>query len=905
MAKTVYLLDGMALAYRAYFAFVRNPLRNSKGEDTSAPFGVANSLLKLYREEKPEYWVCVFDTVEPTFRHDIYPEYKATREKMPEEMVAQMPRVREVIEALGCPIIEVPGYEADDVIATLAAQAADQGFEAVMVTGDKDFMQLVTDRITMYNTKRTAGKDEVERLDPRGVEKKFGVPPHQVIDVLALGGDKSDNIPGVPGVGPKTAVKLIKEFGDLETVLANADNVRGKKLQQNLREHAEQARFSRELVTIKTDAAATFDPQRFAIEGIDTIEARHLFTELEFTSLVRQLANNNSTTGESAQDTAEGMGDYRAVISLKELDQLIAEWRKADRLAVDTETTSLYAVQADLVGIAIIAKGGTGCYIPVGHKETEQNVPIDEVLEKLRGLLERDTPKLIGQNIKYDWLVFKRHGVELGGIVSDPMIASFLLNPSSRGHSLEELARVHLGCEMIPISGLIGTGKKQKSFAEVPVAQATTYAAEDADCTLKVAEILEPRLKPAGLENLYANIEIPLISVLARMEYCGVSVDVPYLKRLSASWKRRLTTLTKKIYEAADEEFNINSTQQLATILFDKLLLKPVRKTARTAQRSTDVSALEKLAKEHPLPQFILDYRELNKLKTTYADALLNLVNPDTGRVHTSFNQTIAATGRLSSSDPNLQNIPVRTPEGQKIRRAFIPKPGGHILVVADYSQIELRLMAHFSGDEALREAFARGEDIHTRTASDIFGIPPEMVDAESRRWAKAANFGIIYGLSAYGLSQQTEMSVAEAKDFIDTYFRRYPGVKSYIEKTIDEARTHGFVTTLMGRRRPLPDLHSNNRQRREFAARVAVNTPLQGTAADIIKKAMIDVAAEMHGKRSMMVLQVHDELVFDTHPDELDWLEQMVREKMERAVSLSVPLTVDIGRGSNWLEAK
>jgi len=572
---------------------------------------------------------------------------------------------------------------------------------------------------------------------------------------------------------------------------------------------------------------------------------------------------------------------------------------------VDTETTSLNPVDAELVGISLCTVPGEAYYIPVGHEGDKPGLDRAEVLAVLKSVLEGEQPRLVGQNIKYDWQVFFRHGILLGGLAFDPMLASYLLDPTVRGHSLDALAKRHLDYEMMPIDHLIGSGKNQRSFAEVDIAAATQYAAEDADFTLRLTEFLRPRLQPAGLETLFATVEIPLVPVLARMEYDGVSVDVPYLKKLSSSWQRKLNTLTKEIFAAAGEEFNINSTQQLGTILFDKLQLTPVRKTTLTAQRATDVSTLEKLARYHPLPGLILGYRELNKLKSTYADALVALVNPRTGRVHTTCNQAVAATGRLSSSDPNLQNIPIRTPEGQKIRRAFIPKPGGNVLVVADYSQIELRLMAHFSGDPTLCLAFARGEDIHAKTAADIFGIPLEAVDAERRRWAKSANFGIIYGLSAYGLAQQTDMTVREAKDFIDTYFRRYPRVREFIDETIRKARADGFVTTLLGRRRSLPEIRSDNRQRREFAERTAVNTPLQGTAADIIKKAMVDIAAELANKKSMMVLQVHDELVFDVHPDELEWLTEMVQNRMEHAVALSVPLTVDVGVGENWLEAK
>lgn len=904
MAKKLYLIDGSAMAYRAYFAFIRNPLRNSKGENTSAAFGVANSMLKLYREERPDYWVCVFDTPHPTFRHEMFPAYKATRDKMPEEMVAQLPRVRELITTLGCPLVEMPGYEADDVIATLAVQAEANGIDAVMVTGDKDFMQLVTERITILNWRRTSGAEHIERLDPAGVEEKFGVPPHQVIDVLGLAGDASDNVPGIPGVGPKTAVSLVRKFGDLESVLAHATAAPGKKLRERLTEHADLARLSRELVTIKRDVPLALDVAAYVVQPLNSAATRKLFLELEFTSLWRQIDTVPAKQPVGPEPPAAMAGKYHTVATLDELARLAAVWRQAPLLAVDTETTSLDPVEAELVGISICIAPGEAWYIPVGHNDSAGNLDRERALAILRPLLENEHPQLVGQNGKYDWQIFFTYGIVLRGLVFDPMLASYVLNPSARGHSLDALAKKHLDYDMQPISELIGSGPQQRSFAEVDIKAATHYAAEDADFTLRLAGALRPKLKPAGLETLFDTVEMPLVPVLARMEYDGVSVDVPYLKKLSAAWQRKLTALTRKIYETAGEEFNINSTQQLATILFDKLNLHSARKTARTAQRATDVSTLEKLAAHHPLPGLILEYRGVSKLKSTYADALVKLVSARTGRVHTSFNQAVAATGRLSSSDPNLQNIPIRTSDGQKIRRAFIPKPG-YTLLVADYSQIELRLMAHFSGDPTLCTAFINGEDIHAKTAADIFGVPLEAVDAERRRWAKSANFGIIYGLSAFGLSQQTDMTVREAKDFIDTYFRRYPRVRDFIDSAIAQARKDGYVTTLFGRRRLLPEIRSDNRQRREFAERIAVNTPLQGTAADIIKKAMVEIAADLTGKQSMMVLQVHDELVFDVHPDELEWLAAMVRDRMENTVQLAVPLTVDIGVGENWLEAK
>lgn len=899
----LYLIDGTALAYRAYFAFIRAPLRNSKGENTSAIFGVANSLLKLRREEKPEFWAFAFDRPEPTFRHEKHEAYKATRAPTPDDLISQLTRVKEVAVTLGCPLIEMPGYEADDLIGTLALKAVDGGYDVVIVSGDKDLTQLVSDRIKIYNPHR--GGAEVEWLDHDAVREKYGVPPERIRDLLALMGDSSDNVPGVPGVGPKTAIELINQYGDLESVLKAADTVKRQALREKLTTYADQARFSMDLVTLKTDCPVEWEPQRFQATSFDEKAAARLFVELEFKSLVRWLGPDLTGNEASPLVSADKAGVYNPVRSLAELEKLVQRIREAEWLAVDTETTSLATPDAELVGISLSFAEAEAWYVPLGHEDTSANLPLQDALNLLRPVLTGQHPRLIAQNVKYDAQIFTKYGIELGNIGFDPMLASYCLNPETRSHGLDALAERHCNHRMQPIEELIGSGKRQIGFAKVPVDQATCYSAEDADYTYRLFHILSPQLAPAGVEKLFHEIELPLAPVLGRMEFTGICVDKAYLKRLSDEFQHQIDGLMEKISAMAGETFNVNSPGQLAHILFDVLKLSSLRKTSKTAQRATDVSVLEKLAVEHELPRLMLEYRQLAKLKSTYTDALLELVNPSTGRVHTSFNQTVAATGRLSSTDPNLQNIPIRTEEGRKIRRAFIPRDESHRILTADYSQIELRLMAHFSQDPALLAAFRDAADVHARTASEIFGIPEKDVSPEQRRLAKTANFGIIYGVSAYGLSQQSAMSVGEAKVFIDTYFQRYPGVKRFIDNTIAQARKDGLVRTFFGRRRFLPDMSSSNRQRREFSERMAVNTPMQGTAADIIKKAMIEIDRQLCGKRSVMALQVHDELVFDAHESEVRWLQGMVKDIMENVVTLDVPLVVDLGAGPNWLEAK
>ena len=899
--KSLFLVDGSAVIYRAYFAFIRNPLINSKGENTSAAFGFANSLVKIIRDEKPDYLAVVFDTKAPTFRHERYHEYKSTRAKMPEDMVAQLPRIHQVTEALNVPEYSLDGYEADDIIATMAKTAADAGLQVHLVSSDKDLFQLVNDRVHMYVPQR--GSEPPVRMDRDAVKEKIGVYPDKVIDLMSLTGDSSDNVPGIPGIGPKTALALLDQFGDLDDILDKADHIEAKGVRAKVQEHRESALLSRELVTIDCRVPVAFALEDLVRRQPNLPKCREVFAELEFFTLLKELV------GEARQETlplSEVATQYARVASLTELKEIAARLSADREFAFDTETDSLVSRKANLVGISLSARAGEGFYIPIGHTtEPGLNLPKDKVFGILSPLLADEKVQKIAHNFKFDLQVMERAGFTIAPISFDTLLASYVINPSARGHSLDYLALERFNHAMIPITDLIGSGKKQKSFATVHPDTATRYSCEDADFTYRLRGVFAPELETKKLARLYYDVELPLVPVLSRMEVAGVRIDTDFLNKLSGDMERELGKLENAVYAMAGFEFNINSTQQLAKVLFEQLKLPTKGKTAKKTAYSTDVRVLEELSHIHPLPRTILEYRQLSKLKSTYVDALPLLVDPETGRVHTTFNQSITATGRLSSSDPNLQNIPVRTEAGREIRKAFIPSDAKHALLVADYSQIELRILAHFSGDRGLIEAFKNGEDIHARTAAEVFGAAIDHVTPQQRRVAKTANFAVIYGVSAYGLSQQTDLSVADAKHFIDTYFERYPHIKKYTDETIQAARSSGYVTTLLGRRRYLPEINSKNRQIREFAERTAINTPIQGTAADLIKIAMIAIDKDLASMKSRMVLQVHDELVFDAHADELEKLKHLVRTKMSRAIKLDVPLVVDIGVGPNWLEAK
>ncbi len=901
--QKLFLIDGSALAYRSYFAFIQNPLINSRGENTSAIYGFIRTLFKIFDEEKPDYIAVVFDTSEPTFRHKAYKAYKATREKMPDEMSEQLPILRQVIEALRIPIIEVPGYEADDILATLALKAKERGLQVFLVTSDKDLMQLVDSDIKIYNLRRRI--DEAEILGPPEVEEKMGVPPEQIRDFLALVGDSSDNIPGVPKVGKKTAQSLLREYRSLDNLLDHLDEVTSNSVRESLRQNTEQARVSQQLVTLDTNVPIDLDLDQLRLKEPDQQKTLELFTRLEFASLMDRIA------GETKIDTTH----YHTVRDEPQLRALVDKLKQAGHFTFDLETTSQNPMMAEIVGFSFSCKEGEAFYVPVSAPpegadpyahltmQPKQGGEID-LREALGPILTDESLAKNAQNAKYDILVLSQYGIRVRGLRFDTMLASYLLNPTGRQHNLDLLALEHLNIKKIPTSELIGKGKKQISMRDVPLNLVARYACEDADVTERLRRLFEPRLKEAGLWELFQEVEIPLITVLVHMEETGVALDRPYLEAMSRDMEQQLRALEETIYEMAGERFNINSTQQLARILFEKLKLPTGRRT-KTGY-STDAAVLEKLAKDYELPRKLLEYREISKLKSTYVDALPRLINPRTGRVHTSYNQTVAATGRLSSSDPNLQNIPIRTEIGRQIRRAFIPgKPGWKILD-ADYSQIELRIMAHLSKDENLIRAFQNGEDVHRATAANVFGVPPDEVTPELRRRAKEINFGIMYGMGVYGLAQRLEITPEEAQTIIQEYFVKYPGVNDFIIRTLNEARQKGYVTTLLNRRRYLPEILSENRRVREFAERTAINTPIQGTAADMIKVAMIRIDRRLQEEKlqSKMIMQVHDELVFEAPEEELETLRALVAYEMANALKLDVPIKVDIGIGNNWLEA-
>ncbi|MGD8763554.1 MAG: DNA polymerase I [Desulfobacteraceae bacterium] len=887
--KVIYLIDGTAYIYRAYHAI--HSLSNSKGLPTNAIFGFTRILIKLMEDRNPQFAAMFFDAKGPTFRHELYPQYKANRPPMPEDLAVQIPYIKNVTAAYNLPIIELQGFEADDLIGTYARLAKKDGFSVVMVTGDKDFMQLVSDNVVIWDPM----KDKT--INIQTIREDFGVEPNQMIDVMGLSGDSADNIPGVPGIGHKTALGLIKTYGDMEHVYQEVESITQKKQRENLMAYKEQALLSKELVTIDTQAPVSVDIEGFSLQAPDTGALSELFQTFEF----RQL--QQSVTAKS--DLSDKR--YTAVTDMGMLGDLIGRLESAKIFALDTETTSTNPMMAKIVGLSFALAPHEAFYIPCGHNYlgAPQQLKLSEVLNRLKAVLANPDIQKVGQNIKYDWMVLARHGVELAGVTFDTMLASYLLNPSKRAHNLDQIALDFLGHKTITYEEVAGKGKKAVLFSEVPLEKAVPYACEDADITLMAKDALAPRLKEIGLTKLLKDIEMPLVPVLMRMEMRGTLIDVDRLHELSKSFEHQLDALEGSIYGLAGEEFNINSSQQMGRILFEKLQLPVQKKTKKKTGYSTDVNVLTILAQHHELPALVLKHRTLSKLKSTYADALIDLVHPETGRIHTSYNQTVTATGRLSSSDPNLQNIPIRTDEGREIRRAFIPQKGWH-LVSADYSQVELRILAHYSDDQILIQSFLDDEDIHTRTACEVFQVSPEMISAELRRQAKAINFGIIYGMSAFGLSKQLEISQKMAKTYIENYFSRYQGVKQYLDQTIADARKTMQASTLLGRIRLLPDINSKNNIIRQAVERIAVNTPIQGSAADLIKLAMIKVDRSLREKnlQSAMLLTVHDELVFEVPPDEIDAVTHLLKEIMEGVWKLKVPLKVNMAYGPNWAEA-
>ncbi len=932
--QKLYLLDAYALIYRAYYAFIKNPRINSKGENTSAILGFVNTLEEVISKEQPTHIGVAFDPAGGTFRHKAYPEYKAQREETPEAIRFAVPYIKQILDAYNIPILEVADYEADDVIGTLAHQADRQDIDTYMMTPDKDYGQLVTERVRMYRP--PVGKNEAEVMGPEEVCRKWGLKnPAQVIDMLGLMGDASDNIPGCPGVGEKTASKLITEFGSIDQLLENTDKLKGS-LKEKVENHKEQIRTSKWLATIKTDVPITLDMESLKIKDINQEQLKGIYEQLEFHTLMRRkmlspapapvrkstttdhaiqgdlfaamesTATQESTTTEdlfstippqsNLQTYRDAQADYTLADTPEKKAELLRILQEATEICLDTETTDANPIDAKLVGLSFAIRPGQAWYVPVLNDA--------ETLEAFRPIYENPDTLKIGQNLKYDLQVLQNHGIRLQGRMFDTMIAHYLLHPEMR-HGMDYLAEAYLHYQTIHIEELIGSGKKQLSMQDLSPEQIYIYACEDADITLQLRQLFQPQLAAEGYEELFWNIEMPLMPVLAHMERNGVCVDTEELHRTSALFAQQMNALEEEIHQLAGLKFNISSPKQVGEVLFDQLQIVQKAKKTKTGQYVTSEEVLESLKDRHPIVTKILDYRGLKKLLGTYVDALPQLINPHTGHIHTSFNQTVTATGRLSSSNPNLQNIPVRDSNGKEVRRAFIPEPGMEFFS-ADYSQIELRIMAHLSGDQGLIEAFRLGHDIHAATAAKIYKKDIADVTADERRKAKTANFGIIYGISAFGLAERMGVSRTEAKQLIDEYFTTYPGVKEYMTRSIETAREKGYTETIFHRRCQLPDINSRNAVVRGYAERNAINSPIQGTAADIIKIAMIRIHRRMmaEGLQSKMILQVHDELNFSVLPQEKEHMQRLVLEEMEAAAEMHVPLVADFGWGKNWLEA-
>ncbi len=910
MKKRLFIIDGHALCYRAYYAFIRSPLLNSDGQNTSAIFGFARMLLRLIADQKPDYLAVAFDPPKKSFRFQMYPEYKANRQKMPDDLRSQIEEIKQMVAALGITRIEEADYEADDVLGTIAKRYASKDVEVMLVTGDKDAYQLVGGNVRIYANKK--GISEYEVYGPKEVEAMLGVRPDQVIDYMALTGDASDNVPGVKGIGEKTAQKLIATYGSLDGLYARIDEVTGKQKETLLREK-EMAFLSRDLVTVRTDLPIKHDIDEFAYRGIDPGTAAPYFRKLEMSSIIKDFFAAEpghaaaAVTAEKGEvhDRDKETTRYRIIRSEDDLVEMIGLLRKSGEISFDTETTSLSPVEAELVGMSFSIKEREGWYLPLLSRGmfSEEYIDPERSLSLLKPLLTDPSVRKIGQNIKYDIIVLMNYGIELAGVAFDTMVASYLLAPNERRHNMDDLAEKHLNYTTITFKELVGTGKNAIPVEEVPLDKISEYAIEDADITWRLYGIFRKKIEEEGLAGLFHDIEMPLVRVLVEMERAGVKIDTGHFKRLEARNREMLGEAEGKIYAAAGRQFNINSTRELSQVLFDELRLKPQRKTKTGL--STDIRVLESLQGTHPIIDSLISYRTLSKLKNTYIDTLPKLISPKTGRIHTSYNQTVVATGRLSSSDPNLQNIPVRDELGREIRRGFVPEKG-RLLLSADYSQIELRVAAHLSGDENMIRAFKEGIDIHAMTAASVFGVPLDQVAPDMRRQAKIINFATIYGVSPFGLSQQAEIGVREAAEFIRIYFQTYPGFKRFIDETIEFARKNGYVKTMLGRKRAIEEIDSDTSFRREGAERIAINTPIQGTSADMIKIAMISISEEFKKKklRAQMIMQVHDELVFEAPEDEMDAVKKIVVDKMEHALELVVPVKVDVGMGKNWEEA-
>ena len=944
--KRLFLLDAYALIFRGYYALIKNPRINSKGLDTSAVMGFMNSLFDVIKREKPDHLAVCFDKGGSHARTEMFEDYKGNRDETPDVIRQSIPIIQDIINAMHIPCVELEGLEADDIIGTLAKQAEKQNYQVFMVTPDKDFGQLVSENIFMYRPARMGNGIEIWGIPE--VQKRFGVErPEQVIDYLGMMGDASDNIPGLPGVGDKTAKKFIAQFDSMEGLLENTDQLKGK-MKEKVIENAELGRLSKKLATIFTDCAVTFDEEKYELTQPDAEKVIEIFKDLEFRRLTEQfvkmynqegevstkgLTTQQATTdkkkdtkptagagqfslfggdGDAENISAENIQGYLNIENTPHLYQRIEpgmatelflkKLMKQTSVCFDTETTDLNTHQAKLVGIAFSWEKGKGYYLPIA----EDDEKAQETVELLRPFFESEEIEKIGQNLKYDIKVMANYDIEVKGPLFDTMLAHYIINPDMR-HNMDVLAETYLNYQPVSIEKLIGKkGKNQKSMREVPVDEQTQYASEDADITLQLKQFFAEELKDADNEKLFNEIEVPLLRVLADMEMEGIRLDKDFLKTLSNALEKDILQLEKTIYEEAGEEFNIGSPKQLGEILFEKLALVEKPKKTRTGQYSTAEDVLSYLANDHQIVADVLTWRGLVKLKNTYVDALPEQIEEKTGRIHTDYMQTVAATGRLSSNNPNLQNIPIRTERGREVRKAFIPRDENYVLLAADYSQIELRIIAALSKEETMMKAFQDGEDIHATTAAKVFNVPLEEVTREQRSNAKTVNFGIIYGVSAFGLSNQTDLSRAESKDLIETYYKTYPKLRDYIDEQVEFAREHGYVSTVMGRRRYLKDINASNRMVRSGAERNAVNAPIQGSAADIIKVAMINIQEKLKAGnyKSKMLLQVHDELVFDVHKDELETLKPIIQSEMENAFKLEVPLDVELGVGQNWLEA-
>ena len=912
------LVDGSSYLFRAFHGLP--PLTNTKGQDTGAIYGVINMLKSLIKQYSPTHIGVVFDAKGKTFRDDIYPEYKANRPPMPDELRSQIAPLHEIIKAMGLPLIIEDGVEADDVIGTLARQAGEQGIDTLISTGDKDMAQLVNEHVTLINTMNN------QLMDVQGVQDKFGIPPELVIDFLALKGDKVDNIPGVPGVGDKSAQGLLNGIGGIEAIYQNLDKIaeldfRGAKtLGKKMAEYEEQARLSYKLATIDVDLNLDYSPQTLTPEQADNDKLADLYSEYEFKRWYTEVTSSQATpaatdSGNQTKDTGEEEvaatdieTDYTTILDEATFNQWFEKIQQADMVAFDTETTSLDYMEAELVGMSFCMEPGVAAYLPVAHDypDAPEQLSRDWVLQQLKPWLEDASRIKVGQHLKYDKNVLANYDITLDGIGFDTMLESYVLNSTGSRHDMDTLAQNYLNHRTVQYEEIAGKGAKQLTFNQIDLEQAAFYAAEDADITLRLHEVLWPKVTAEDtLKKILQEIEVPLASILARMEQQGVLIDSQQLSQQSQQLATRIMELEKEVHEMAGEAFNLGSTKQLQHILFEKMELPVVKKTPKGAP-STSEEVLQELALDYPLPALIMEYRGLTKLKNTYTDKLPKMINHRTGRVHTSYHQAVTATGRLSSTDPNLQNIPIRNEEGRRVRKAFIAREG-YKIVAADYSQIELRIMAHLSGDQGLLDAFAHGKDIHRATASEVFNVAEDDVTDNQRRSAKAINFGLIYGMSAFGLAKQLHVSRQEAQEYMDLYFKRYPGVLDYMDRTRDFAKQHGYVETVFGRRLYLPEIKSSNGARRKGAERAAINAPMQGTAADVIKMAMIQVDDWIRSTDSddvVMIMQVHDELVFEIKQDTLNTNVATIVELMEQAATLSVPLKVEAGNGENWEEA-